>query len=201
MTTPGVQILVVEDDEVTRTALRRVLQKRGYQVEAVEDGASCLAMLERRIPDLILLDVTMPGLGGLEVLGAIRQQRSSEQLPVILVSAAGASQDVVAGLDAGANDYVAKPVNVPVLLARVQTALDIKRSVERRLEAERQREKLSALAEACHQLTGPIAAIAEEVQSLVDDADDATAVRLREVFARTNEVSRLIRRLQEKVDS
>ncbi len=111
------RILVAEDDPHSRDMLVRRLERRGFTVDAVTDGASCLQQIDAQPPDLLLLDIQMPNLSGLEVLRATRARFSHDALPVILVTALGDSEDVVRGLEAGANDYVVKPINLPVLLA------------------------------------------------------------------------------------
>ncbi len=110
------RILVAEDEELSRDMLVRRLAKSGFAVEAVADGRSCLAALEKQAPDLALLDIQMPGASGMEVVREIRKRFTHDTLPVILVTALGESDDIVRGLDAGANDYVVKPIIFPVLL-------------------------------------------------------------------------------------
>ena len=109
-------ILVAEDDPSSQDMLVRRLTGRGFRVAAVSDGVACVRHIEKQVPDLLLLDVQMPGMTGLEVLGQVREHFTHDALPVILVTALGESEDIVAGLQAGANDYVVKPVNLAVLL-------------------------------------------------------------------------------------
>jgi phosphoserine phosphatase RsbU/P len=123
------QILVVDDDESNRESLRRRLARHGYEVIAVADGRSALEMIERQTFDLMLLDVMMPGMSGLEVLERVRQHRSHTDLPIIMASAQDRSEDVVNALDNGANDYVTKPLEFAVVLARVRTQLLLKKAV------------------------------------------------------------------------
>ncbi len=116
-------ILLVDDNEVSRLTCRRVLERHGYRVVEAEDGRTALDELERASPDLVLLDVMMPGLSGFEVLAAIRAHRSQLSLPVIMATARDQSADVVRAFELGANDYVTKSIEFPVLLARVQAQL------------------------------------------------------------------------------
>jgi sigma-B regulation protein RsbU (phosphoserine phosphatase) len=123
------QILVVDDDESNRESLRRRLARHGYAVIAVADGPLALKIIERQTFDLVLLDVMMPGMSGLEVLERVRQRRSHTDLPIIMATAQDASEDVVRALDNGANDYVTKPLEFAVVLARVRTQLLLKKAV------------------------------------------------------------------------
>ncbi|GIW80372.1 MAG: hypothetical protein KatS3mg105_2179 [Gemmatales bacterium] len=116
-------LLVVDDDEMNRDVLSRRLQRLGYHVLVAKDGTEALELIRTQPVDLVLLDVMMPGIDGLEVLTTIRESHSLVELPVIMVTARDQSGDMVAALQLGANDYVTKPLNFPVVLARIQTQL------------------------------------------------------------------------------
>ena len=132
-------VLVVDDAEDGRDVLARLLKLSGFTVETAEDGRHALEMTARRPYDAVLLDVMMPGIDGIEVLRALRRDRglAPTDLPVIMVTAVGESQQIVAALAAGANDYVTKPLDLPVVLARVRTQMSLKRAVEQIRELER----------------------------------------------------------------
>jgi class 3 adenylate cyclase len=124
----GARILVVDDDPANRDLLGRRLGRRGYAVELAEGGREALHRIEADPPDVILLDVLMPELDGFAVLAAIRRQHSPAQLPVILATSLAGSEDVARGLESGANDYVTKPFDEPVVLARVEAQLRLRRA-------------------------------------------------------------------------
>lgn len=113
-------ILVVEDEETLAESIRYNLAREGYEVTVVGDGREAVDAHRRRGADLILLDLMLPGLGGLDVL---RQIRASSEAPVVVVTAKDAEADVVAGLELGADDYVTKPFSMRVLVSRVRAAL------------------------------------------------------------------------------
>jgi len=138
------RVLVVDDTPANRDMLCRRLRRHGFDVDAAPDGASALDLLQRRPFDLVLLDVMMPGMNGLEVLKTIRMSRAATDLPVIMATARDASQDVVEALQLGASDYVTKPLDFPVVLARVNTQLALKRSVEQIRELEKGLERRNA---------------------------------------------------------
>ncbi len=122
---PG-RFLVVDDNEMNRDLLSRRLRKKGYLVQVAEGGARALEMIADEAFDLVLLDIMMPGIDGMEVLERIRRKHEPDELPVIMATAKSESEDIVAALKIGANDYVTKPFDFPVVLARVQTQLAVK---------------------------------------------------------------------------
>ena len=193
------RILVAEDDPASQDMLVRRLTSRGFRVAAVADGIACLKRIEKEVPDLLLLDVQMPQLTGLEVLRKIREHFTHDSLPVILVTALGESDDIIAGLEAGANDYIVKPVHLPVLLARISVALKIRAGVGLLMEAERQRVLVEALKEACHQLAQPMTAVTITLEDLILNPPTNPAdlkENLGDVLKWINEVGDVIHRLQ-----
>src|SRR2546423_1495343 len=130
-------LLVVDDEELNREGLARRLQKHGYAVTAARSGREALEMLGQRRFDLVLLDIMMPGMNGLDVLKFLRRIDSLIDLPIIMVTAKGESEDMVEALELGANDYVTKPLDFPVVLARVRSQLALKRAVSQVTELER----------------------------------------------------------------
>lgn len=116
-------ILVVDDLEANRVLLERSLASAGYRTLSAECGASALALLGTQPVDLVLLDWMMPGLSGLDTLRAIRQNHSLDTLPVIMCTAVGEDDNIVEAIESGANDYVVKPISLPVLRARMATHL------------------------------------------------------------------------------
>jgi two-component system response regulator RegX3 len=114
------QILLVDDERVLRTSLTFTLQQNGYQVTTAATGPEALRLAEEQPPDLILLDLMLPGVGGLEVC---RRLRRRSNVPVIMLSARGQEDDRVTGLRLGADDYVTKPFSTRELIARIEAVL------------------------------------------------------------------------------
>ena len=126
------KILVVEDEESFREAMEFMLRKEGYEVLLADDGEVGVELFERKGADLILLDLMLPGLSGVDVC---RRIRASSQVPIIMVTAKDSEVDKVVGLEIGADDYVTKPFSSRELLARIKAVL--RRSSELGLEDSR----------------------------------------------------------------
>ena len=155
-------LLVVDDNEMNRDMLARRLQRRGFTVFTAGSGLEALELVAERVRafDLILLDVMMPEMSGLEVLERLRRTHSVAELPVIMATARDASEDMVEAFSLGANDYVTKPLDMPVVMARVENQLQLK-------EAREQVERLNLrLAEAQEQIANLAASSAEAVADL-----------------------------------
>ena len=114
-------VLLVDDDAPILRMLERTLAAEGYAVAAVGDGGAALARVERSMPDVIVLDVAMPGMDGLAVTRRLRAKGLA--VPILLLTARDAVEERVAGLDAGADDYLVKPFDVTELMARVRALL------------------------------------------------------------------------------
>jgi len=124
---PGHHLLVVDDLESNRSLMRVQLQRQGYRVSLAASGEAALGMIARERFALVLLDIRMPGMDGLEVLQRIRASHSQLSLPVIMVTAEDQEQRLIEALRIGANDYLAKPLRLPVTLARIEAQLSVGR--------------------------------------------------------------------------
>lgn len=131
------RVLVVDDEPQIRRVLRSTLAARGYEVQDAPTGEDALECLRQSRFDLVLLDVNMPGIGGLE---ACREIRAGSAVAIIMLTVSESEEDKVAALDAGADDYVTKPFGMPELLARIRAAL-------RRLPAYPERDQLVVVGE------------------------------------------------------
>jgi DNA-binding response OmpR family regulator/tRNA A-37 threonylcarbamoyl transferase component Bud32 len=177
-------LLVVDDSELNRLIVTQELSARGFRVKGAADGTKALELVRSRSFDVILLDVMMPGISGLDVLREIRKHRSPADLPVIMVTARDASEDIVEALRAGANDYVTKPLDVAVGLARIETQLTLKRAKEeveelnsKLIEAQ---EQISELAAASGGTAEDVSSWASSVAAQVAEAIDAAAIEINQ---------------------
>jgi len=116
-------ICVVEDEEDVRELLKFHLAREGYAVSAFASGEEAVKSMARTLPNLLLLDLMLPGWDGLEVCRALKRDPRTAGIPIIMVTARGEESDIVAGLELGADDYITKPFSIKVLIARVRTVL------------------------------------------------------------------------------
>lgn len=173
-------VLVAEDDVATRALLRAALERAGYGVREFDNGADALAEMQRRPPDVALLDIGMPEMDGLQVTRAARAMPATALMPIILVTARGRTDDKVAGLDAGASDFVTKPFDPVELLARVRANMRLSSALQR---LESTQDVLVALANA------------------VDAKDPATEHHCGRVAERAIRLARLAGLAQEEVEA
>ena len=118
------RVLIVDDVEDNRILLERGLKSCGYATESCDSGRAALSIISQRLPDIILLDWMMPDLSGMDTLLAIRELFDSARLPVIMCTAMDEEMSVVAAINAGANDYMVKPISLPILRARMKVHLE-----------------------------------------------------------------------------
>lgn len=175
-----VRTLIVDDDPVSARVVAKCLERAGHQVTIRTDGRSGLEAALAEPPDLIILDVMMPGMDGLEVCSALRAAEVTRDVPVIFVSACGELGDRVSGLDHGADDYLVKPIVPDDLLARVRAALRTKMLqdelhqalTELRQVGQNRQELVSMLA---HDIRGLLGAVSSAVEMARLDLDDLGA--------------------------
>ena len=117
------EILVIEDERDIVETLEYNLKKEGYKVAKAYDGLAGLRMAEEKIPSLVLLDLMLPGIDGLEVCRRIKKNPKTAAIPVIMLTAKGSETDKVVGLELGADDYIVKPFSIKELIARIKTIL------------------------------------------------------------------------------
>ncbi|MEC4894265.1 MAG: HAMP domain-containing sensor histidine kinase [Oscillatoria sp. PMC 1051.18] len=149
------KILVVDDSPDNLFLVQSILEEEGYKIDLAEEGRSALAKIEESPPDLVLLDVMMPEMDGLEVTKRIRENPHLPFIPILLITAFD-QPSVVKGLDSGADDFIRKPVEVDELLARVRSLLRLKQTVDERDEIARQREDF--VSRLTHDLRTPLVA-------------------------------------------
>jgi two-component system alkaline phosphatase synthesis response regulator PhoP len=119
----GRHVLLVEDDQDIRDLVEYNLLKEGFRVTSVASGEEAVEVARARTPDLVVLDLMLPGIDGLEVCRILKRDPGTEHVPVLMLTAKGEESDIVAGLELGADDYVTKPFSRKVLVARIRAVL------------------------------------------------------------------------------
>lgn len=116
------KIFIIEDEEDIITLLTFHLEKEGYEIQSSITGVNILNKIKQCMPDLILLDLMLPGTDGFEICKQLKQEKQTENIPIIMLTAKNEESTVVAGLELGAEDYITKPFSMPILIARVRKA-------------------------------------------------------------------------------
>jgi putative two-component system response regulator len=177
--TSGGRVLVVEDDQAIQSLLASLLERHGFEVVVAFDGDTGLRAVQEHDPDVVLLDVGLPRLDGHEVTRRLRADRRSRTTPVIMLTARSGLDDMVAGLDAGADDFVTKPFRATELLARVRSAMRMRRAI---LGMESAHAVVAALANAveakdlvterhCQRLASLSGLLAQRIDLPIDDRE------------------------------
>ncbi len=117
------KILVVEDEPSLQKLLEYQLKRLGHEIRVAPDGKQALEMAKSDRPDLVLLDVMLPVMGGFQVLKSLQDDKTTNKIPVIMLSAKGQQHDIAAGIEKGVFDYITKPFNIPTLAERIKKAL------------------------------------------------------------------------------
>lgn len=201
------RVLVVDDSPPNQELLCELLQAAGYEVQAASDGVGALELLSRSPFDVVLLDVQMPGMDGFEVLERVRQRFDPVELPVIMVTGRDSSEDIVRALGKGATDYITKPVDAAVALARVRTQVTLGKTAARLKEAtlelsrrnqvlqELNMEKNEFVGMAAHDLRNPLSIIQGYADYLCMAGDRIGPEKLRKFLDEIRTSSRFMLRL------
>jgi two-component system sensor histidine kinase/response regulator len=195
-------ILLVDDVQQNIQVVGTMLREVGYLVMPATSGAAALHRVQKRLPDLILLDLMMPEMDGLEVCRRFKADPSTQSIPVIFLTASNEMNHLVQGLQAGAVDYVTKPFNPPELLARVQTHLELKhsRDIIVRYGRELRRlndEKDEFMGIAAHDLRNPLSAINGYSEMILEDAHQLKCGEVADPVACGAELERNGERIRE----
>ncbi|XQQ06686.1 MAG: hybrid sensor histidine kinase/response regulator [Leptolyngbya sp. IPPAS B-1204] len=174
------RILAVDDSPDNLFLIQTILDDKGYEITLAENGQSALAQIEKNPPDLILLDVMMPGMDGYEVTRRVRANQARLGFIPILLITAHQQSSVVEGLDAGADDFIRKPVDMDELLARVRSLLRLKHSIDEQQQMSRQREDF--VSRLTHDLRTPLVAADRMLNLFLQEAFGPVTSEMTEAF-------------------
>jgi CheY-like chemotaxis protein len=192
------KVLIAEDDYTSRLMLKAALDKLGYEVDAVETGRAAWERMQRPdAPPLVVLDWLMPEMDGLDVCRHIRETESQRPVYVIMLSSRSEKGDMVEGLDAGADDYIAKPYNLEELRARVNVGRRMLELQNRLAEQEKLRGVLEMAGAICHELNQPLQVVSGLSELILmkmgkDDPNFTRFMKIRESITLIGELTRKI---------
>lgn len=173
-------ILIVDDNLKNLEITAKILQDEGYMISLSEDAKSAIKMLEDYKPDLILLDIMMPGIDGLEFCRIIKKDKRTSDIPVIFLTAKTDSEDLTEGFRAGGVDYITKPFRREELLVRVKNHLDLAGSKEEIIEMNRMRDKIYSVIS--HDIRSPLSSIIFVINALKSGILDPTSDEFLEII-------------------
>jgi len=198
MDVSGSTILLVDDNPVNSKFIGLILKKNsGYRIVSVSDGSRCIKKAQEIKPDLILLDIQMPGMNGIEVCKVLKMNKQTRDIPVIFVTANTDDETLEEAFESGGTDYVCKPVNKIELLARVKSVL-LHKKLEKKLLQE---EKLSGVLEMagaiCHELNQPMQVVSGYSELLMMDMekDNMAHTYIKMVKEQTDKMGSITRKL------
>lgn len=191
------KVLIVEDSPVVQSLLNEIFNKE-YDLEFQSDGLAGLASAQTSHPDLILLDILLPGMNGFEICRALKGNKETKNIPVIFMTSLDAEHDKVAGFEAGANDYVVKPFFKQELMARVKTHLSLRRAKVQALNLERMTLFNEMAVAISHEINNPLTSIFAFLYYLQAELPDAPVSVKTALDGINTEVSR-IQRITEKL--
>ncbi len=204
---PESLILVVDDVQHNIQVVGTMLREAGYSIMPATSGAAALQRVQKKVPDLILLDLMMPEMDGLEVCRRLKADPATQPIPIIFLTASNEMSHLVQGLEAGAVYYVTKPFNPPELLARVRTHLELKHARDTIVRCGQElrwlnEEKNEFMGIAAHDLRNPLSAIKGYAEMVMEDAQDLSNRELEENGRRIQDTAaRMVEMVQNLLDA
>ena len=194
---PPPTILVAEDDHISQEFLKHLLEEAGYRVETVSNGRECLDRAQTLLPDLIIMDVGMPQIDGIQTCQALKGNSVCRQVPVVFVTGNTDDETLEAAFAAGGSDYVRKPISRVELLARVLTAITQQRMAQKLAEEEKLKGVLETAGGVCHELNQPLQYVLGTIQLLMMDLEDDKEIHdhLDAIRMRVEQMGEMTRKL------
>lgn len=197
------KILIIEDDKALVKYEKHLLEKSGYDVDYSYDGASGISKVKLYKPDLILLDVMMAVMDGYKVAQHLKSNEETKFIPIIMVTARSESIDKVKGINCGIDDYLVKPFDAKVLLARIQALLKERGIYKQKVESEKLKTLKEVIASVNHEINNPLTSIIMSIDSLLLKYNDDTyivdklkiieenSVRIKNIIAKLERIEKI----------
>jgi DNA-binding response OmpR family regulator len=193
------KVLLVDDDQMNGQLLHKRLTKRGFDCDYVSSGKECLEALSTQEYSIVLLDILMPDISGIEVLNEIRKEKSNLELPVIMVTAKDEAQDVVDALKKDANDYLTKPVNIDIAVARINTQLKILDLVQESLSSKQLSTINTLVTTMNHEINNPLAIAVGNLSILKEKVDEqyVDIERIKKAMDALKRITEIVKKIEQ----
>ncbi len=191
-------LLVIDDNEDMIHLYKRILTKQGYNVRSADNGYDGLRQAFQDVPDLVLLDLSMPKMDGYQVCKRLKESEETKMVPVIIVTCKADMNDKIQGLETGADDYLTKPVNNAELLARVKSLLKIRELNDRLIEAQKLETLRQTAVSVCHEINNPLCSIsanAEILKTAVSGTDKKLVRKIDIIIKEVDRINRVVDKL------
>ena len=165
----GKTILVVDDDPAIINIMTAILAKNGYRILIARDGSGCIEMTKKMSADLIILDIDMPQMNGIEVCTILKNDPNTKEVPIIFLTGLPGNDTLKVAFDCGGTDYVCKPINRIELLSRIKSVLNNQRLNKIRLDKEKLLSILEMAGAVCHELNQPLQSISMTFEIIMED--------------------------------
>jgi DNA-binding response OmpR family regulator len=193
------KLLLVDDDQMNGKLLQSRLQKRGFECDYVMSGKECLEALKDGKYGLVLLDIMMPDMSGIEVLEEIRKDKKPVELPVIIVTAKDEAKDIVDALKKEASDYLTKPVNIEIAVARINTQLQVLALVNESLKSKQLSTITIMVTTLNHEINNPLAIAVGNLSILQTKLSEDTGAleRIEKAMGALNRITEIVKKIEE----
>lgn len=190
-------ILVVDDTPKNLQILGKILNSEGYLIAAATEGEKSIGIAEKILPDLILLDIRMPGMDGFEVLKKLKSSSVTQEIPVIFLTASSEREDIVSGFGLGASDYITKPFKPEELIARIKMHIMLNEAVHEKINNEKLEAVIETAGAACHELNQPLQSLMLycEMLKLKNPEDENARRKLDNILVQVDRLAVITRQL------
>ncbi len=185
-------ILLVDDDEMNGSFFSSRLKNKGFKVDFVKNHQDCFKALLDNDYDLVLLDIMMPEVSGIEILKKIREKKNNLELPVIMVTAKDEALDIVDALKLGANDYLVKPVSLEIAIARINTQIYLKQLIRESLKAKQVNTINTMVVTLNHEINNPLAIAMGHLNLPYEKLDEIRVEKSKQALTRIAEIVKRI---------